>query len=332
MGGFPAARIGDQTAHGGTVVMGMPTVLIGNQPAARIGDMHACPMVNGVVPHVGGPFILGSFTVLVGGMPLSRVTDSLICVGPPDTLIKGAPNVMVGMAGAMGFGGIMKGLCMAGLSIVQRTLSAAAAFPYTVLNADGTYTTQFNANISIHGTLNFQTRALEALHTLQNTRTGHAIFDGVAKSGHHVTIEQTNDDNGYCQAQDPAGVRDPSKGSDSTVQWNPDHNTVDAAAGDSPGSTVILGHEMVHAYHNATGTNANDPWYSYPGQAGSSALGEERATVGESGVQVLDPSGNPVAVTDYGSSVPTENSLRDDLGIPRRNSYYPSNWPGGAPW
>jgi uncharacterized Zn-binding protein involved in type VI secretion len=27
--GLPAARLGDMTAHGGTIVMGMPTVLIG---------------------------------------------------------------------------------------------------------------------------------------------------------------------------------------------------------------------------------------------------------------------------------------------------------------
>ncbi|HSR29229.1 MAG TPA: PAAR domain-containing protein, partial [Anaerolineae bacterium] len=51
----PAARMGDQTAHGGTIVVGCPTVLIGGKPAARIGDMHTCPMVTPgtpPVPHV----------------------------------------------------------------------------------------------------------------------------------------------------------------------------------------------------------------------------------------------------------------------------------------
>src|SRR5438876_145435 len=57
-----AARLGDTTAHGGKVVMGCPTVLIGNMPAARIGDSHVCPMLTGVVPHVGGPVIMGAFT------------------------------------------------------------------------------------------------------------------------------------------------------------------------------------------------------------------------------------------------------------------------------
>ena len=29
IGGMPAARMGDMTAHGGTIVLGCPTVLIG---------------------------------------------------------------------------------------------------------------------------------------------------------------------------------------------------------------------------------------------------------------------------------------------------------------
>src|SRR5580704_8822754 len=110
--GSPAARIGDPTAHGGVVGIGCPTVIIGNMPASRIGDMHACPMVTVVVPHVGGPFVLGSFTVLTGFSPQSRVGDALICVGPPDVLAMGCPTVMVGMGGGAGFGGIMTGLLL----------------------------------------------------------------------------------------------------------------------------------------------------------------------------------------------------------------------------
>ena len=56
-GGLPAARLGDMTAHGGVIVVGWPTVLIGGQPAARVTDMHVCPMVTGIVPHVGGPIL-----------------------------------------------------------------------------------------------------------------------------------------------------------------------------------------------------------------------------------------------------------------------------------
>jgi len=66
------------------------------QPAARITDMHTCPMVTGVVPHVGGPIITGMPTVLTGGLPQARVTDLATCVGPPDMIVKGAFTVLVG--------------------------------------------------------------------------------------------------------------------------------------------------------------------------------------------------------------------------------------------
>ena len=64
--------------------------------AARIGDMHTCPMVNpGPVPHVGGPISLGSPTVMIGGMPAARVGDMCVCVGPPDTIVMGSGTVFI---------------------------------------------------------------------------------------------------------------------------------------------------------------------------------------------------------------------------------------------
>ncbi len=92
----PAARMGDPTAHGGTIVVGLPTVLIGGMPAARLGDMHVCPMVTGVVPHVGGPISLGSATVLIGGQPAARMGDLAVCTGPPDSIMSGCPTVLIG--------------------------------------------------------------------------------------------------------------------------------------------------------------------------------------------------------------------------------------------
>ncbi|WP_378176267.1 PAAR domain-containing protein [Aquimarina sp. SS2-1] len=66
-------------------------------PAARITDMHVCPMVTGVVPHVGGPILpAGEPTVLIGGLPAARVGDMATCVGPPDTIIVGSGTVMIG--------------------------------------------------------------------------------------------------------------------------------------------------------------------------------------------------------------------------------------------
>ena len=99
-----AARLGDTTAHGGTIVVGCSTVLIGGKPAARVGDMHTCPMLNPTnptTPHTGGPIVMGSPTVIIGGMPAARVGDMATCSGPPDTIVLGCPTVLIG-AGAAG--------------------------------------------------------------------------------------------------------------------------------------------------------------------------------------------------------------------------------------
>jgi uncharacterized Zn-binding protein involved in type VI secretion len=95
----PAARMGDPTAHGGVLVAGCPTVLIGGQPAARMGDMHTCPLATPgtpPIPHVGGPVALGSATVLIGGQPAARMGDLAPCTGPPDTVASGCPTVLIG--------------------------------------------------------------------------------------------------------------------------------------------------------------------------------------------------------------------------------------------
>lgn len=66
-------------------------------PAARVTDMHTCPMVTGVVPHVGGPIMPpGCPTVLIGMLPAARIGDMVTCVGPPDTIVKGSATVMIG--------------------------------------------------------------------------------------------------------------------------------------------------------------------------------------------------------------------------------------------
>ena len=65
-------------------------------PAARVGDMHACPMVTGVVPHVGGPILPPCApTVLTGGVPQARVGDLAVCAGGPDTIAMGSFTVLV---------------------------------------------------------------------------------------------------------------------------------------------------------------------------------------------------------------------------------------------
>lgn len=67
-------------------------------PAARIGDMHTCPLATPgtpPVPHVGGPVTMGAATVMIGMMPAARMGDVCTCVGPPDTIAIGSPTVMI---------------------------------------------------------------------------------------------------------------------------------------------------------------------------------------------------------------------------------------------
>ena len=70
------------------------------KPAARVGDMHVCPMMTpGVppIPHVGGPILPpGVPTVLIGGMPAATMSSMCTCVGPPDSIILGSTGVFIG--------------------------------------------------------------------------------------------------------------------------------------------------------------------------------------------------------------------------------------------
>lgn len=94
-----AARVGDLTSHGTPLGPGpgSPTVLIGGQPAWRAGvDMHVCPLVNGVQPHVGGIVAVGSLTVLIGGFPAARMGDTIVEAGGPNVISVGCPTVLIG--------------------------------------------------------------------------------------------------------------------------------------------------------------------------------------------------------------------------------------------
>jgi uncharacterized Zn-binding protein involved in type VI secretion len=89
-----AARVLDATSHPGVISgPGAPTVLIGGQPAARVGDLHVCAMPPPAGPHPAGPIITGSATVLIGGLSAARVGDSTACGA---TIVSGCPNVFVG--------------------------------------------------------------------------------------------------------------------------------------------------------------------------------------------------------------------------------------------
>lgn len=297
MGGFPAARIADQTAHGGLISMGYPTVLIGNMPAARIGDMHTCPLVTVLVPHVGGPLIMGSFTVLVGFMPQSRVTDMLICIGPPDMVAMGCTTVMVGMAGAAGLSGMLKGLALAGLSFLKRLVGGG--YPRAVLH-DGGYVTQYNSAITVEGTPEFQAKAIRDLNTMSQYPKGRERLKSIETAGNPVRIrygasnETTPDNDADAAAKGkPAwtGGVGTGKGTGSTVRYDPDREPPTAA---DPKvrrpADVALHHELTHADDMAHGAEDASPDPAHPN----------------------NPNLEETKVIEQ------DNQYRDERGIPRR--------------
>lgn len=94
--------------------------MAGEKPAARATDMHTCPDVTGIIPHVGGPIIAGSPNVLIGGLPAARMGDPVTCVGPPDTIMLGSPTVLINgmMAARMGDPTAHGGVIVGGLPTV----------------------------------------------------------------------------------------------------------------------------------------------------------------------------------------------------------------------
>lgn len=94
----PAARSTDPTAHGSPLTgPGSPDVLIEGLPAYRaLTDMHSCPLSDSSGPHVGGVVNVGSATVFINGMPAARQGDVIAESGPPNSIVGGAPSVLIG--------------------------------------------------------------------------------------------------------------------------------------------------------------------------------------------------------------------------------------------
>lgn len=87
------------TSHGTPLSPGpgSANVLIGGLPAWRAtADMHTCPLVTGVVPHVGGVAAMGSVTVLINNLPAVRQGDMIMEIGPPNSIVMGCPTVLIG--------------------------------------------------------------------------------------------------------------------------------------------------------------------------------------------------------------------------------------------
>jgi len=106
------------------------------RPAARVGDNHACPVIQGLKPHTGGAILEGSPDVFICGMPAARLGDKLSCNGAPDTIAEGEPTVFINgrpaarMGDLTAHGGVISEGCstvLIGTGKTARCLEGAAA-------------------------------------------------------------------------------------------------------------------------------------------------------------------------------------------------------------
>lgn len=180
-------------------------------------------------------------------------------------------------------------------------------------------------SMRIEGSEAFVSRVQSDIEMLRASPNGQqmlAEFDQAAASGHVVTIrELQNEQNGYASMV-PGYIRNGEAGqpTDVTISYNPQFFLEDL-----PAPSVILYHEMSHAFNGVTGTFMPGPFTgtSTPDDARDAAAGVpnlERQAVGL-------PSSHPEY--DYGdgritSSNPhalTENGMRGEMGLDLRPSY-----------
>ncbi|MER3416571.1 MAG: hypothetical protein C4297_10215 [Gemmataceae bacterium] len=298
--------------------------------AARVGDMHACPMVNpNASPHTGGPIMpAGCPTVLIGGMPAARASDLAFCAGPPDAIATGCPTVLIGylQAARQGDPTLHGGVITVGCPTVQIGMAApapaAASGPVVIGNMNGMDivrmpdgTIKVGNGIVIQGDPAFQSAVLKDLGIIAGTPTGQKLLSSIDKSGKTVTIRKTDDGNTENADHFNDGLlkKDgtPGKGSNATVDFNPAKTHI--GDGSEPWmkrpTAVGLAHELIHAAHDMNGTTEYD--YSDPNK---SPQNYELQAVGLKGTK----DGNPV---DYSGNDFTENKIRSDLGEPERPRY-----------
>ncbi len=303
-------------------------------PAARMTDMHTCPLATPgtpPVPHVGGPITMGFPMVQIGFLAAARVGDMATCVGPPDSIAMGSPTVQVGgmMAARQGDPTVHGGIIAMGFPLVDIGL-VASCFPGSVapmtdmtftINPDGTATGTFGPNIVINGTPTFVSKTLGDLTALTSLESGKATVNAL---GNTVTITEV-----------APGSQNANKASGTWANPNLYNGTgVPATVGHSNDTTVIygggeawqhiaphtaLGHELNHAVHITNGDVTTDPAAAPPPTV--SVKHEERRTVGL-------PANATHNVPDYTGEPTSENTIRADQGLPARPRYTsnPAGW------
>ena len=276
MMGFPAARLTDLTSH--ISLVGAMCGVIGALPlpsAAMAGAMAgamALQIPTGVVTAPCFP------PVIVGFLPSARVLDLHACsidLPLPNTITTGSSTVLIGGLPAARISD--KTFCSAEVSTGMPNVligGPVVVFP-----------------INIEGDIAFVKNVQQSMATLYGTPSGKAILAGIAGNG------QYRDDRAdrrrrtaIAAPTNQADSMNPAKGSSSNVQWNPSYS-IPSDPTSTP--TIMLGHELVHAYHNGTGTAKDGPHNSYAGQTGTSESWRGAGDRRIGGTSVVTPAGTP---------------------------------------
>lgn len=271
----------------------------------RIGDLHLCPQINllpPLVPHFGGPTIPAApVMVFAESIPTLRLADFAFCVGPQDVVFEGAATVLVG-----------------GLPVVGRFHKTAHGGLMVLASSTvylGGATFSLPPQVTIRGPASFQNRVIRDMFLLYDTPSGKELWRRIEAADQPITIVPESDPHNSFAAPNDWDDANAGVPTGSTVRYNPD---VALRVYDSSGNQIdeppqlVLGHEMVHALNNAEGTHhhGTDP---APPASQPDIAEEEAATIGTG--------------SHSGDSL-TENTFRDDLGLPRRDNHYGANAAG----
>ena len=150
---------------------------------------------------------------------------------------------------------------------------------------------------------------------LYNTPSGKELWRRIEAAEQPITIVPESDPHNSFAAPNDWGDANAGIPTGSTVRYNPD---VAMRVFDSSGNQIdeppqlVLGHEMVHALNNAEGTHHHGTDPAAP--ASQPNINEEEAAT--------------IGTGSHSGDALTENTFRDDLGLPRRDNHYGMNAPG----
>lgn len=283
-------------------------------PAARLTDMHTCPICMGATLPIAG---VGAFTVLIGGLPAARMGDFCACVPPPippiDPIIMGIPTILTMgqpqtfMGAPTGKGGVILPPCcptvLVGFVGMPPTVLPGGIIVQDVMMPDGSVVTKVGDGITIKGSDAFRGKVVNDITKLAGTPTGQGLLQSLGSSGKTLTIQQGSPPvTSYDAPMDRFRNADGSSGPGSNATITITGNSETLEDGSEPWmntpSEVVLGHEMVHAEQAQRGNIT-------PGVTNGVNNRETEA----------------VGLPPYQNNPYTENKIRRDLGYPARKRY-----------